>query len=86
VFPQAYAGNRAPVPIYIHLPWMNQAKHQEYVAKFMDYALAQPNTWVSGKDGDEGMLFVCWRVYRVVRSAGSSCERASRACCTAELC
>ena len=45
--PQAYAGNRAPVPIFIHLPWMDQAKNQEYVAKFMDYALAQPNTWVS---------------------------------------
>ncbi len=47
--PQAYEGNRAPVPIYMHMPWMTQTANQKYVQKFMDYALNKPDqdVWVS---------------------------------------
>ena len=47
--PQAYEGNRAPVPIYMHMPWMTQTANQKYVQKFMDYALHKPDqdVWVS---------------------------------------
>lgn len=26
---QAYEGNRAPVPIYMHMPWMTQEQNKE---------------------------------------------------------
>lgn len=47
--PQAYEGNRAPVPIYMHMPWMTQTANQKYVQKFMDYVLDKPDqdVWVS---------------------------------------
>ena len=60
----------------MHLPWMDQAKNQEYVAKFMDYALAKPDTWVSepgrdrgeGKSGRKGSeANLCWGGVRVGR-------------------
>lgn len=46
---QAYDGNRAPVPIYMHMPWMTQSANQKYVQKFMDYVLDKPDqdVWVS---------------------------------------
>lgn len=42
-FDAAYNGNRAPVPIYMHMPWMTQSANQKYVQKFMDYVLDKPD-------------------------------------------
>jgi hypothetical protein len=75
---QAYAGNRAPVPIYMHTPWMSQADNQAGVSQFIDYALAQgaasgqDDVWVSGGavgaadclDADLGKWQEAWLTFR----------------------
>jgi hypothetical protein len=43
-FDAAYNGNRAPMPIFIHTPWLT-TDHIADVKKFADYALSKPNTY-----------------------------------------
>lgn len=43
---QAYGGNRAPVTVGVHKPWMSKQHHSKDLGKFMDYALAHPDVWV----------------------------------------
>ena len=43
-FDQAYNGNRAPFPIYLHAPWFTP-EHSASLAKFMDYALSKPDVY-----------------------------------------
>lgn len=42
-FDAAYNGNRAPLPIFIHTPWLGDNVND--VKKFAKYALAKPNTY-----------------------------------------
>ncbi|KAI3430406.1 hypothetical protein D9Q98_005001 [Chlorella vulgaris] len=42
-FDAAYGGNRAPMPIFIHTPWL--AKNRDAVAAFADYALSRPDVY-----------------------------------------
>ncbi|KAL4440382.1 hypothetical protein ABPG75_003383 [Micractinium tetrahymenae] len=44
-FDAAYSGNRAPIPIYMHKPWMVEDSNQKYVQQFMDYALQKGDVW-----------------------------------------
>jgi hypothetical protein len=43
-FNEAYNGNRAPVPLGIHVYWMTD-KHIKGAQKFIKYALSKPNTY-----------------------------------------
>ncbi|PRW33708.1 polysaccharide deacetylase [Chlorella sorokiniana] len=43
IFDAAYEGNRAPVPLFVHGPWLQD--NVEDVAQFVDYALAKPGTF-----------------------------------------
>lgn len=43
-FDQAYTGNRAPFPIYVHAPWFTPS-HVASAKKFVEYALAKPNVY-----------------------------------------
>jgi peptidoglycan/xylan/chitin deacetylase (PgdA/CDA1 family) len=36
-FDKAYSGNRAPVPLYVHSPWLSQPESMKAVKKFIDY-------------------------------------------------
>ncbi|KAL4459141.1 hypothetical protein ABPG75_014006 [Micractinium tetrahymenae] len=42
-FDAAYDGNRAPMPVYIHSPWL--VDHVSDMKKFIKYALSKPNTY-----------------------------------------
>ncbi|PSC73088.1 Polysaccharide deacetylase domain-containing [Micractinium conductrix] len=44
-FDAAYCGNRAPMPIFIHTPWLVKDDNLKGVQKFADYALSQPNVY-----------------------------------------
>lgn len=44
-FDAAYKGNRAPIPIYMHKPWMVEDSNQKYVQEFMDYVLQNDDVW-----------------------------------------
>lgn len=37
-FELAYTGNRAPVPLYVHSPWLEQSKNMKDVQKFITWA------------------------------------------------
>ena len=43
-FDQAYSGNRAPFPIYVHAPWFTP-DHVAASNKFIKYALTKPNVY-----------------------------------------
>jgi hypothetical protein len=43
-FDRAYNGNRAPVPIGVHVYWMSPKRIKE-TRKFIKYALSKPNTY-----------------------------------------
>ncbi|KAI7844630.1 hypothetical protein COHA_001720 [Chlorella ohadii] len=45
-FDAAYNGNRAPLPIFIHTPWLANKESLRGVMRFVDYALAQPDTYL----------------------------------------
>ncbi|KAL4427129.1 hypothetical protein ABPG77_001133 [Micractinium sp. CCAP 211/92] len=42
-FDAAYSGNRAPMPVYIHSPWL--VDHVSDMEKFIQYVLSKPNTY-----------------------------------------
>jgi hypothetical protein len=44
-FDKAYAGNRAPVPMYFHSPWLSEPNTMKDVQKFIKYAASKPNTY-----------------------------------------
>lgn len=44
VFDEAYNGNRAPVPIAVHVYWMSNKRIKE-TQKFIKYALSKPDTY-----------------------------------------
>jgi LysM repeat protein len=43
-FDQAYNGNRAPFPIYVHAPWFTP-EHINLANQFIEYALSKPNVY-----------------------------------------
>lgn len=43
-FDAAYNGNRAPVPVFVHLSWFNGTRSAE-TKKFIEYALSKPDTY-----------------------------------------
>lgn len=45
-FDAAYKGNRAPLPIFIHTPWLTSGDNLSGVKKFVEYALSKPNTYL----------------------------------------
>ncbi|KAI7844629.1 hypothetical protein COHA_001719 [Chlorella ohadii] len=45
-FDAAYSGNRAPIPIFIHTPWLQDKESLKGLKRFVDYALAQPDTYL----------------------------------------
>ncbi|KAI3433743.1 hypothetical protein D9Q98_003550 [Chlorella vulgaris] len=45
-FDDAYNGNRAPVTLGVHKPYLAQKAYSKDLGKFLDYALEHPNTWV----------------------------------------
>ncbi|KAL4421045.1 hypothetical protein ABPG77_007520 [Micractinium sp. CCAP 211/92] len=45
-FDAAYSGNRAPLPIFIHTPWLTSGTNLAGVKKFVGYALSKPNTYL----------------------------------------
>ncbi|PRW60004.1 polysaccharide deacetylase [Chlorella sorokiniana] len=45
-FDAAYGGNRAPIPIFIHTPWLQNKEHLKGIQKFVDYALQQQDTYL----------------------------------------
>ncbi|KAL4422676.1 hypothetical protein ABPG75_008873 [Micractinium tetrahymenae] len=42
-FDEAYSGNRAPFPVFIHTPWLE--KNRDDMEKFVDYARSQPGVY-----------------------------------------
>ena len=44
-FDKAYAGNRAPTPMYFHSPWLAEPSTMKAVQKFIKYAASKPNTY-----------------------------------------
>lgn len=44
-FDAAYNGNRAPLPIFIHTPWLESSNHLERLKDFADYALSKPDVY-----------------------------------------
>lgn len=42
-FDEAYKGNRAPFPVFIHTPWLE--KNRDDMEKFADYARSQPGVY-----------------------------------------
>ncbi|KAL4422675.1 hypothetical protein ABPG75_008872 [Micractinium tetrahymenae] len=44
-FDAAYEGNRAPLPIFIHTPWLESSNHLDRLRDFADYALPKPNVY-----------------------------------------
>ncbi|PRW59662.1 polysaccharide deacetylase [Chlorella sorokiniana] len=45
-FDAAYNGNRAPIPIFIHTPWLANRDQLKGVMRFVDYALQQEDTYL----------------------------------------
>lgn len=45
VFDLAYNGNRAPMPMYIHSPWLNDKKQLAAMRAFIEYALSKPDVY-----------------------------------------
>lgn len=44
-FDNAYAGNRAPVPLYFHSPWLSEASTMKSLQKFIDYATSKKDVY-----------------------------------------
>ncbi|KAL4448990.1 hypothetical protein ABPG77_007707 [Micractinium sp. CCAP 211/92] len=44
-FDAAYKGNRAPLPIFIHTPWLERSNHLDRLKDFADYALSKPDVY-----------------------------------------
>jgi hypothetical protein len=44
-FDAAYGGNRAPLPIFIHSPWLRGGNHLEDLQRFADYARAKRDVY-----------------------------------------
>lgn len=44
-FDAAYTGNRGPMEISIHTPFMQDAQFAADTSKFLEYALAKPDVW-----------------------------------------
>lgn len=44
-FDEAYAGNRAPFPIFIHIYWLKEGDNQEQLKRFIDYTLTKPDVY-----------------------------------------
>ncbi|KAL4451906.1 hypothetical protein ABPG75_007568 [Micractinium tetrahymenae] len=44
-FDEAYAGNRAPFPIFIHIYWLKEGDSQEQLKRFIDYTLTKPDVY-----------------------------------------
>ncbi|PRW32927.1 peritrophic membrane chitin binding [Chlorella sorokiniana] len=44
-FDAAYAGNRAPMPLFIHTPHLANATRLRQYQKFVDYALGKSDVW-----------------------------------------
>lgn len=43
-FDAAYGGNRAPLPLYVHLGWFSE-KHIEQTQSFLKYAMSKPDVY-----------------------------------------
>jgi hypothetical protein len=44
-FDKAYNGNRAPVPMFFHSPWLSEPSTMKAVQKFIQYATSKENTY-----------------------------------------
>jgi hypothetical protein len=44
-FDKAYGGNRAPVPMFFHSPWLSQPNTMKAVQKFIQYASSKKDTY-----------------------------------------
>lgn len=45
-FDAAYAGNRAPLPIFVHEPWLKAGSNLADLKRFVDYALKKPDVYL----------------------------------------
>ncbi|PRW32547.1 polysaccharide deacetylase isoform A [Chlorella sorokiniana] len=45
-FDAAYAGNRAPLPIFVHEPWLQEGSNLAGLKQFVDYALKKPDVYL----------------------------------------
>ncbi|KAI7842639.1 hypothetical protein COHA_003743 [Chlorella ohadii] len=44
-FDRSYAGNRAPMPVFIHIYWLQAEDNTQQLKDFIDYTLAKPNVY-----------------------------------------